>query len=153
MGGALLDYGPVSTSTRARLAEFHQVENTYLSTFQALGGLGLLLGTFGLGAVLLRNADERRQEWALLSAAGYRRRDFAELGFWENALLLTAGLAAGSAAAVIAILPVLGQREAGGSITLLMLLLAGILAFGLGAGALAARAAANRPILESLRAG
>lgn len=153
VGGALLDYGPVSTSTRARLAEFHQVENTYLSTFQALGGLGLLLGTFGLGAVLLRNADERRQEWALLSAAGYRRRDFAELGFWENALLLGAGLAAGSAAAVIAILPVLGQREAGGSITLLMLLLAGILAFGLGAGAFAARAAANRPILESLRAG
>ena len=153
VGGALLDYGPVSASTRARLAEFHQVENTYLSTFQALGGLGLLLGTFGLGAVLLRNADERRQEWALLSAAGYRRRDFAELGFWENALLLGAGLAAGTAAAVIAILPVLGQREAGGSITLLVLLLAGILAFGLGAGAFAARAAAKRPILESLRAG
>ena len=153
VGGALLDYGPVSASTRARLAEFHQVENTYLSTFQALGGLGLLLGTFGLGAVLLRNADERRQEWALLSAAGYRRRDFAELGFWENALLLGAGLAAGTAAAVVAILPVLGQREAGGSITLLVLLLAGILAFGLGAGAFAARAAAKRPILESLRAG
>lgn len=153
VGGALADYGAVSTSTRARLAEFHQVENTYLSTFQALGGLGLLLGTFGLGAVLLRNADERRQEWALLSAAGYRRRDFAELGFWENALLLGAGLIAGSAAAVIAILPVLGQRDAGGSITLLVLLLAGILAFGLGAGAFAARAAANRPILESLRAG
>ena len=153
VGGALIDYGPVSTSTRARLAEFHQVENTYLSTFQALGGLGLLLGTFGLGAVLLRNADERRQEWALLSAAGYRRRDFAELGFWENALLLGAGLAAGSVAAVISILPVLGQRDAGGSITLLILLLAGILAFGLGAGAFAARAAANRPILASLRAG
>ena len=153
LDGALADYGAVSASTRARLAEFHQVENTYLSTFQALGGLGLLLGTFGLGAVLLRNADERRQEWALLSAAGYRRRDFAELGFWENALLLTTGLMAGSAAAVIAILPVLGQRDAGGSITLLLLLLAGILAFGLGAGAFAARAAANRPILESLRAG
>lgn len=150
---ALLDYGAVTTPTRVRLAEFHQVENTYLSTFQALGGLGLLLGTFGLGAVLLRNADERRQEWALLRAAGYRRGDFARLGFWENALLLTAGLAAGSIAAVIAILPVLGQRDAGGSITLLALLLVGVLAFGLGAGALAARAAANRPILESLRAG
>ena len=150
---AFVDYGAVSTSTRARLEEFHQVENTYLSTFQALGGLGLLLGTFGLGAVLLRNADERRQEWALLRAAGYQRGDFAKLGFWENALLLTAGLAAGSIAAAIAILPVLGERDAGGSITLLTLLLAGVLAFGLGAGALAARAAAGRPILESLRAG
>ena len=150
---ALSDYGAVSTPTRMRLDEFHQVENTYLSTFQALGGLGLLLGTLGLGAVLLRNADERRQEWALLSAAGYRRRDFAKLGFWENALLLSGGLAAGSIAAFIAILPVLGQRSAGGSLTLLVLLLVGVLGFGLAAGALAARAAANRPILESLRAG
>lgn len=151
--GALADYGAVSTPARVRLDEFHRVENTYLSTFQALGGLGLLLGTFGLGAVLLRNADERRQEWALLRASGYRRRDFTRLGFWENALLLTAGIAAGSIAATVAILPVLGQRDAGGSLTLLALLLVGILAFGLAAGALAARAAANRPILESLRAG
>ena len=150
---ALSDYGVASTPTRVRLEEFHRVENTYLSTFQALGGLGLLLGTFGLGAVLLRNADERRQEWALLAAAGYRRRDFTRLGFWENALLLSAGLAAGSAAALLAILPVLGERDAGGSLSLLALMLAGVLGFGLAAGALAARAAANRPILESLRAG
>ena len=150
---ALSDYGVASTPTRVRLDEFHRVENTYLSTFQALGGLGLLLGTFGLGAVLLRNADERRQEWALLAAAGYRRRDFTRLGFWENALLLIAGLAAGSAAALLAILPVLGERDAGGSLGLLALMLAGVLGFGLAAGALAARVAANRPILESLRAG
>ena len=150
---ALSDYGAVSTPTRARLAEFHRVENTYLSTFQALGGLGLLLGTFGLGAVLFRNADERRKEWALLAAAGYRRRDFTALGFWENALLLTVGLAAGAGAALLAILPVLGERAPAGSLGLLALLLLGVLAFGLAAGAFAARAAARQPILESLRAG
>ena len=153
LSAALGDYGAVARPTRARLAEFHRVENTYLSTFQALGGLGLLLGTFGLGAVLLRNADERRQEWALLRAAGYRRRDFTRLGFWENALLLGAGLAAGSVAAFIAILPcMLGEREAGGSLGLLALLLAGVLAFGLAAGAFAARYAGDRPIVDSLRA-
>ena len=38
------------------------MENTYLSTFQTLGGLGLVLGTFGLAAVLLRNVLERRRE-------------------------------------------------------------------------------------------
>ena len=54
-----------------RLAEFHRVENTYLSTFQTLGGLGLLLGTIGLAAVLLRNVLERRRELALLGAVGY----------------------------------------------------------------------------------
>jgi len=32
-----------------------EVENTYLATFQALGGLGLLLGALGLAVVLLRS--------------------------------------------------------------------------------------------------
>ncbi len=150
---ALADHGAVTTPTRVRLDEFHRVENTYLSTFQALGGLGLLLGTVGLGAVLLRNADERRREWALLAASGYRPRDFTALGFWENALLLVAGLAAGTGAALLAIFPALGQRGFGASLGLLALLLAGVLGLGLAAGSLAARAAANRPILASLRSG
>jgi len=37
------EYGFDATSTEERLAGFHRVENTYLSTFQALGGLGLVL--------------------------------------------------------------------------------------------------------------
>ena len=52
---ALAEFGADAMSTAERLAEFHRVENTYLSTFQTLGGLGLLLGTVGLAAVLLRN--------------------------------------------------------------------------------------------------
>ena len=49
------------------------VEDTYLATFQTLGGLGLLLGTVGLGVVLLRNALERRRELAMLRRLGFRR--------------------------------------------------------------------------------
>ncbi len=41
----LQPYGVDAVTTAERLDEFHRVENTYLSTFQALGGLGLLLGT------------------------------------------------------------------------------------------------------------
>lgn len=148
----LRERGAVSVSARARLREFHRVENTYLSTFQALGGLGLLLGTLGLAVVLFRNAAERQREWALLAAVGYRRRDFAALGFWENAFVLTAGLGAGAVSALLAVFPVLGQREAGGSLGLVALLLGGVLALGLGAGAVAARLAANRPPTPALRA-
>lgn len=148
----LRERGAVSVSARARLREFHRVENTYLSTFQALGGLGLLLGTLGLAAVLFRNAAERRREWALLAAVGYRRRDFAALGFWENALVLTAGLGAGAASALLAVFPILGEREAGGSLGLVALLLGGVLALGLLAAAVAARLAANRPPTPALRA-
>ncbi|HEX8335503.1 MAG TPA: ABC transporter permease, partial [Pyrinomonadaceae bacterium] len=50
----LSDFGFDAASTSERLAGFHRVENTYLSTFQMLGGLGLALGTLGLAAVLLR---------------------------------------------------------------------------------------------------
>src|SRR5207302_4531669 len=71
---ALSDYGFDVQSTEARLAGYHRVENTYLSTFRALGGLGLLLGTIGLGAIVLRNVLERRKELALLRAVGYRPR-------------------------------------------------------------------------------
>ena len=152
----LREHGGVSRTARSRLAEFHRVENTYLSTFQALGGLGLLLGTLGLALVLFRNAAERRREWALLAAVGYRRRDFAALGFWENAFVLTAGLGAGALSALLAVFPVLGQREAGagfgGGFGLLALLLVGVLALGLLAGAAAARLAANRPPTPALRA-
>ena len=59
------DLGADATPTAERLAEFHAVENTYLSTFQTLGGLGLLVGTVGLAAVVLRNVLERRRELAL----------------------------------------------------------------------------------------
>ena len=58
----LADYGFDVQATSERLANFHRVENTYLSTFQMLGGLGLLLGTLGMAAVLLRNVFERRRE-------------------------------------------------------------------------------------------
>jgi hypothetical protein len=48
----LSDFGFDAVSTDERLANFHRVENTYLSTFQMLGGLGLALGTLGMAAVL-----------------------------------------------------------------------------------------------------
>ena len=87
-------WGPANDS-----ASFHRVENTYLSTFQALGGLGLLLGTFGLAAVMFRNVLERRRELALLRAVGYSRRKVSVMILAEAALLLGAGLAVGAGCA------------------------------------------------------
>ncbi|MDA1184535.1 MAG: FtsX-like permease family protein, partial [Acidobacteria bacterium] len=102
---ALIDFGADVTTTAGRRAAFHRVENTYLSTFQTLGGLGLLLGTVGFAAVLLRNALERRRELALLGAIGYQRRHFLLMAVSENTLLLAAGLAAGALCAALAIAP------------------------------------------------
>jgi ABC-type antimicrobial peptide transport system permease subunit len=74
---ALQDYGFSAVRTQERLAAFNAVQNTYLGTFQMLGGLGLLLGSFGLGVILLRNIYERRSEFALLLAVGFRKSALA----------------------------------------------------------------------------
>jgi putative ABC transport system permease protein len=152
MEDALSDLGADATGTAERLAEFHRVENTYLSTFQTLGGLGLLLGTVGLATVLLRNVLERRRELALLGAVGYRRRHFLLIVMAENALLLAAGLAAGAVCAGLAIAPAIAER--GGRIPLTSggaLLLFAVFVTGLLSSIIATRAAIRGPLLESLR--
>jgi ABC-type lipoprotein release transport system permease subunit len=147
------DLGAAAISTAERLAEFHRVENTYLSTFQTLGGLGLLVGTVGLAAVLLRNVLERRRELALLGAAGYRRAHIFAIVLAENALLLGWGLAIGALCALVAIAPAAAERggrlpvTAGGATLVVAVLVAGLVS-----SAIATRAALRAPLLESLRA-
>jgi ABC-type antimicrobial peptide transport system permease subunit len=149
---ALTDLGADATGTSERLAEFHRVENTYLSTFQTLGGLGLLLGTVGLATVLLRNVIERRHELALLGAIGYRRSHFLLMATAENALLLTAGLVTGAVCAGLAIAPAIAER--GGRIPLSSggaLLLFAVFVTGLLSSMIATRAVVGGPLLSSLR--
>jgi putative ABC transport system permease protein len=102
---ALGDAGLELTPAIRRLNQFNAVQNTYLGTFQILGGLGLILGSVGLGIVVLRNVFERRSELALLLAIGYRPRALKQLVLLEHSTLLVAGLSLGIAAAFIAVLP------------------------------------------------
>jgi putative ABC transport system permease protein len=148
----LSDYGFDAQDAGAKLASFHQVENTYLSTFQVLGALGLLLGTVGLAAVLLRNVLERRRELALLRATGYQSNHLAWLVLSENVLLLGCGLLTGVVCALIAIAPAFIARGGALSVVSLGLLLLAVLLTGLAASLLAVRATLRMPLLASLRA-
>jgi ABC-type antimicrobial peptide transport system permease subunit len=96
-----------------RLAEFQAVENTYLSIFQVLGGLGLLLGSVGLAIVVARNVLERRSEFGLLEAVGFRRRQLRRLVFAEHRWLIVCGLVIGAGSALLAVWPALRDRSAG----------------------------------------
>jgi len=147
----LSDYGFDAISTDEKLASFHQVENTYLSTFQTLGGLGLLLGTFGLATVLLRNVLERRRELALMRAVGYQSSHLSLMVVAENALLLGCGLLTGVVCAALAIAPAFIARGGKLSAISLILLLLAVLLVGLAASLLAVRAAVRSPLLASLR--
>ena len=99
------DFSVTVERSEDRLAQYQAVANTYLSTFQALGSLGLLLGTVGVGVVLVRSVLERRAELALMGALGFRRTRIMAVVFLENAGVLAVGLLIGTAAAVLAVLP------------------------------------------------
>jgi putative ABC transport system permease protein len=104
---ALQDRGLELTPAANRLNAFNAVQNTYLDTFQVLGGLGLLLGSAGLGVVVLRNVLERRGELAVLLAMGFRPRALRRLVLSEHAALECLGLLVGIVAALAAVLPAL----------------------------------------------
>ncbi|HYE21821.1 MAG TPA: FtsX-like permease family protein [Tepidisphaeraceae bacterium] len=99
------DYSATIQTTAARLAAYHEVANTYISTFRALGALGLMLGTVGLAVVMVRNLFERRAELTLLSVLGFDPARRAKLVLLENAGLLVLGLAVGTVCALAGVIP------------------------------------------------
>jgi ABC-type antimicrobial peptide transport system permease subunit len=146
------DYGFAAETTGNRLARFLAVQNTYLSTFQSLGGLGLLLGTLGLAVVQLRNVMERRGELALLRAVGFERKQLAKLVLMENAMLLILGLGSGTFAATVAVMPHYLTGNAPIPWASLVGILGLVFLVGTIAGSVAVRQIVKAPLLKSLRA-
>ncbi|MDP1797290.1 MAG: hypothetical protein Q8K78_07400 [Planctomycetaceae bacterium] len=147
----LAEYGFDTEPVAERLARFLAVQNTYLSTFQSLGGLGLLLGTFGLATVMLRNVLERQPELALLRAVGYRSGQIAGLILSETALLLCWGLITGTVAALLSMGPHLVSTGADVPWISGAGLLIAIAVTGLLSAAYAVRTALAVPIVSTLR--
>ena len=147
----LSDQGFDARSATQMLAQFQTVQNTYISTFQTLGALGLLMGTFGLAVVQIRNVFERRKELALMQSVGFTRRQLSKLVLMENSYLLLGGLVVGIVAALFATLPHYWFGSASVPWQELAMLFALIAAAGLLASVLASRIIARLPLVESLR--
>ncbi len=148
---ALQDFGLELTPAAQRLNAFNAVQNTYLGTFQILGGLGLLLGSAGLGIVVLRNVLERRGELGLLLALGFRRRQLQWLVLSEHGALLGLGLALGLVAAAVAVLPSLLSPAAQLPYRSLALTLSAVCVNGVIWTWMATRVALRGDLLEALR--
>ena len=138
-------------TTRSRIQSYHAVQNTYLSTFQTLGGLGLVLGTIGLAIVMLRNVWERRSELALMRALGFSRSMLGRIILSENAVLVLAGLACGTVPALVAIAPHIAAQPETVPWLSMLLLIAGVALAGIGIGAVVLRPVLRAPLLEALR--
>jgi putative ABC transport system permease protein len=142
---ALRDTGIEITPTAVRLDAFNAVQNTYLQTFGALGALGLLLGSVGLGVVVRRNLFERRNELALLQILGFPPSRVLRLIMIEHGALLILGLAAGALAAAPAVLPSAAGGDRGSAAGNLAVIVLVVGANGLFWSWLAARKALKAP--------
>ena len=105
------DYGVSCEDSRERLKNFLKIEATYLVIFQMLGGLGLILGGFGFGFLILRNVQDRQGEIATLKAIGYNNSDIYSLLLKEHFILLTWAVLGGSLCAFISWLPLMVTNE------------------------------------------
>ena len=145
------DYGLDVVSTVKKLRDFHLVEHTYMSVFQAIGGLGLMLGTLGLGIVLVRNTIERKQELAMLRAFGFCQLTLSAMLLIENSFLILVGLGIGTVSALLAVAPHL--LSMGNPIPLfsLVITLVLVLAVGVGSNLIVIRATVNLPLLSTLK--
>ena len=137
--------------TADRLNDYLAVQNTYLSTFQSLGGLGLLLGTIGLTAVLLRNVWERRSELALLRALGFRALAIGWIVLVENVALVATALICGVVPALLAIAPHIAARPQTVPWASLGLTLVSVFVVAVTASAAALAPTLRAPLLNALR--
>ena len=138
-------------TTRARLESFLSVQNTYIGIFTVLGGLGVLLGTAGLGVLVARHVLERRGELGLMQALGFRAGALRGLVLGEHVVLLVAGLLLGIVCAVVAVWPNVRQSAQDLPWAFLGALWAGVLVFGVLVCALAVRGAVKGRLLDAIR--
>ena len=102
---ALVDFGLELTPAVTKMQELNAVQNTYLSIFQILGGLGLILGSVGLAIVVLLNVLERTGEFAMLRAVGFSKNKLRKMVLFEHTALVATGLIGGVVSAIVAIIP------------------------------------------------
>jgi hypothetical protein len=112
LAAAWADAAPEFSGAVDRLRSLQGVQNTFLAAFQALGTLGLLLGTAGVAAVQVQNALERAGSLALLRALGFTLPQVRRLLVAETLVAVGLGLVAGTGAACLAVWPALATGTA-----------------------------------------
>ncbi len=148
---ALEPIGMELSSTSERLGAFNAVQNTYLAIFQALGGLGMFLGSIGLGMVVMRNVLERAPELALMRAIGFSRCQLRRMIISEHALLLVVGLFCGVTASLIAVIPMVRSGGQGAPWGLTVMICTAVFVSGLFWVWAASALALRRYLLDALR--
>ncbi len=136
---------------KQRLELFLSVQNTYIGIFTVLGGLGVLLGTAGIGVLIARHVLERRGELGLMQALGFRAAALRGMVLGEHAVLLVLGVVLGVIAAALAVLPQLIGRAGELPVVFLGNLILGVLGFGLLVCVIAVSTAVRDRLTDAIR--
>ena len=112
LNAGLSELGVQAERCSNRVNRFLKVENTYLTIFLLLGGLGLIIGSVGFGIVVIRNITDRKDELTIMHAVGYKNRLIVQIITIEHIYLIMAGAFCGGTAAGIAAIPALISARA-----------------------------------------
>ncbi|MDO5566748.1 MAG: ABC transporter permease, partial [Planctomycetia bacterium] len=111
------DYGPMIETVPDRLGRFFRVQNGYITIFQTLGALGVLLGTLGLAGLQVQDLFARRRELALLQTIGFSRKRIFTMLFLENAFMLLLAVIMAWLAMIVAVWPQLQNQLLAGTLS------------------------------------
>jgi ABC-type antimicrobial peptide transport system permease subunit len=144
------NYGIIIEKTSDRLTTFYRVTNTYLSVFGIFGAFGMIIGIAGLGFVLLRNYNQRKNEFALMLATGFHVKRIRRMILSEQMIILFAGVTTGMVSAFIATSSSLKNRPDIPWLFLILIILA-IIITGLIAMLLSVRTVTKDSLITSLK--
>jgi len=113
IAAAWADASVTVTRTIDRLTSLQAVQNTFLAGFQALGTLGLVLGAAGVAAVQFQSVLERLGSLGLMAAVGFTAARLRLVVVLETLLMVALGLAVGTLAGCLAVVPAFTGGRAG----------------------------------------
>ena len=134
-----------------RLNAFSAVQNAFIGIFTVLGGLGVLLGTAGIGVLVARHVLERRGELGLMQAMGFLPSRLRSMIVGEHGSLILGGVVCGVLSAALAVWPSLQQSSQGLPLGFMVKLVAAIVVFGLLVCVIATSTALRGRLVESIR--
>lgn len=145
------NYGVIVKETPELLNNFIQVQNTYITTFMTLGGLGMFLGIFGLVVVVIYSLMQRQNEFAIERCLGMPLKTICRIVFTEIGIISFLGLLCGSVSAFIALYPRITSTQAQVPWIYLANILLAMLLFALFTGYITTKFIARFHLLSSLR--
>ncbi|MCJ8330762.1 MAG: ABC transporter permease [Lentisphaeria bacterium] len=145
------DFGFTVHSTIKRLNQYNKVQNTYISIFQILGSLGLIIATLGFGTLILHSINERQSELALFQSIGFSRNEIVRLLIYEYSILFLMAVASGTIATAFAMIPFITKVSAELSWSSSIQIIAGITVCGIISTCIAAKLSLKTDLISALR--